>query len=199
LGKLDFWYDLASSYSYIAAMRIEALAANAGVELRWRPFLLGAIFKAQGWEDSPFNLFPAKGRYMLRDLNRVCSAAGLPFQLPVPFPQRSITALRIALIAFDEGWGIGFTKLAFTTEFAEGGDIGDRGVLLHLVAELGRDPGNVLALAETPQNKERLKRETDTAQALGIFGAPTFVTTDGELFWGNDRMEMALEWARHRT
>jgi 2-hydroxychromene-2-carboxylate isomerase len=132
LGKLDFWYDLASSYSYLAAMRIETAAAKAGVELRWRPFLLGAIFKAQGWEDSPFNLFPAKGRYMLRDLDRVCSAAGLPFRLPEIFPQRSITALRIALIALDEGWGIDFTKRVFLSEFAEGGNIGDRGVLLHL-------------------------------------------------------------------
>src|SRR4051794_39490225 len=110
MPKLDFWYDLASSYSYLAAMRIEAAAAKADVELRWRPFLLGAIFKAQGWDDSPFNLFPAKGRYMLRDLERVCAAAGLPFCLPATFPQRSITALRIALIALDAGWGVEFSK-----------------------------------------------------------------------------------------
>ena len=180
-------------------MRIEALSAGTGVDVRWRPFLLGPIFKTQGWLDSPFNLFPAKGRYMLRDLERICAAANLPFRLPNPFPQRSITAVRIALIALDEGWGINFTKRAFNAEFGEGRDIGDRSVLTGLVAEQGHDPERVLRLAESPDNKDRLRRETEIAQALDIFGAPSFVTDDGELFWGNDRMEMALEWAQQRA
>jgi 2-hydroxychromene-2-carboxylate isomerase len=198
MPRLDFWYDLASTYSYVAAMRIEALGAEADVEIRWRPFLLGPIFKAQGWLDSPFNLFPTKGRYMLRDLERTCGAANLPFRLPNPFPQRSITAVRIALIALDEGWGVDFTKRAFAAEFGEGRDIGDRSVLTSLIAELGQDPDRVLALAESPDNKVRLRRETETAQTLGVFGAPSFITEDGELFWGNDRLKDALEWTSHR-
>jgi 2-hydroxychromene-2-carboxylate isomerase len=198
MPKLDFWYDLASSYSYLAAMRIETIAANACIDIRWRPFLLGPIFKTQGWVDSPFNLFPAKGRYMLRDLERTCAAASLPFRLPNPFPQRSITAARITLVALDEGWGIDFTKRAFSAEFGEGRDIGERGVPTSLIAELGHDPERVLSLAESPDNKDRLRSETDAAQKLGIFGAPSFVTEDGELFWGNDRLEAALAWARHR-
>ena len=101
---LNFWYELASSYSYPAAMRIASVAAAAGVEVRWRPFLLGAIFKAQGWPDSPFNLHPAKGRYMRRDLERICAQLGLAFRLPDPFPQANLMAARVALIAHDEGW-----------------------------------------------------------------------------------------------
>ena len=77
---LDFWFDFASTYSYPAAARIGPLAAEAGVEVRFRPFLLGPIFKAQGWDTSPFNLYPAKGRNMWRDLERVCEDAGLPFR-----------------------------------------------------------------------------------------------------------------------
>ncbi len=73
MPTLDFWFDFASTYSYPAAMRIGPLAAAAGVSLRWRPFLLGPIFKDQGWETSPFNLYPAKGRYMWRDLERICA------------------------------------------------------------------------------------------------------------------------------
>ena len=66
--KLEFWYEFASTYSYPAAMGIEALAETAGVEVVWRPFLLGPIFGEQGWNDSPFNIYPAKGRYMWRDM-----------------------------------------------------------------------------------------------------------------------------------
>src|SRR5262245_51053650 len=72
MPMLDFWFDFASTYSYPAATRISPLAAIAGVTIRFRPFLLGPIFKAQGWETSPFNLYPAKGRYMWRDLERLC-------------------------------------------------------------------------------------------------------------------------------
>jgi len=94
---LDFWYELASTYSYLSVCRIEPLAREAGVELRWRPFLLGPIFTAQGWLNSPFNIFPAKGRNMWRDLERTCAARGLPFTHPPGFPQNSLTAARLAL------------------------------------------------------------------------------------------------------
>src|SRR4051794_16765870 len=79
---VEFWYEFASTYSYPAAMRIERLAAEAGVQLRWRPFLLGPIFQEFGWKDSPFNIYPAKGRYMWRDLERICASDGLPLKLP---------------------------------------------------------------------------------------------------------------------
>jgi 2-hydroxychromene-2-carboxylate isomerase len=114
MPRLDFWYDLASSYSYPAAMRIDATADSVGAAVRWRPFLLGAIFKAQGWPDSPFNLLPAKGRYMWRDLERVCGGLGLAFRRPEPFPPQSLTAMRITLIAHDDGWGRASSPGAYT-------------------------------------------------------------------------------------
>jgi 2-hydroxychromene-2-carboxylate isomerase len=95
----EFWYEFASTYSYPAAMRIERLASAAGVAVRWRPFLLGPIFKTYGWNDSPFNIFAAKGRYMWRDLERICAADGLPLKLPpVSFPQNGLKAARLALV-----------------------------------------------------------------------------------------------------
>ena len=60
--RLEFWYEFASTYSYLSAMRIEALTADAGVTLVWKPVLLGPIFHAQGWNTSPFNIYPAKGK-----------------------------------------------------------------------------------------------------------------------------------------
>ena len=77
---IDFWFEFGSTYSYPAAMRVEELAGQAGVGVNWRPFLLGAIFREQGLSDSPFNLYPAKGRYMWHDLERTCRALGIPFK-----------------------------------------------------------------------------------------------------------------------
>src|SRR4249920_2282133 len=116
LPILDFFYEFASTYSYIAAMRIAGLAETAAVTLRWRPFLLGPIFKAQGWDTSPFNLYPAKGRYMVRDCERQCAALRLPFRLPEPFPASSLLASRVALVALDEGWGEDFTRAIYRAE-----------------------------------------------------------------------------------
>ena len=89
MASAEFWYEFASTYSYPAALRIGSLAEERGVSVRWRPFLLGPIFAAQGWRDSPFNIYPAKGRYMWRDLERVCRAMGLPLKRPEPLPRRA--------------------------------------------------------------------------------------------------------------
>src|SRR5215467_11705389 len=102
---LDFWFDFASTYSYLAAMRIGPLAQKAEVRVQFRPFLLGPIFKAQGWTTSPFNLYPAKGRHMWRDLERSCAELQLPFRRPDPFPQNSLLAARVALVGLDQAWG----------------------------------------------------------------------------------------------
>ncbi len=82
MARVDFWYEFASTYSYPAAMRIEALAATRGATVAWRPFLLGPLFAEQGWRDSPFNIYPAKGRYMWRDLQRICDALWAPLYAP---------------------------------------------------------------------------------------------------------------------
>ena len=193
---IDFWFEFASTYSYLTAMRIEVHAASAGVAVRWRPFLLGPIFAAHGWTTSPFNIYPVKGRYMWRDMERQCAHAGLPLKRPEPFPQNGLLAARLALIGLDEGWGTAFVRHVYRAEFAEGRNIADVGTLVELLIELGRDPETELRRAQTAENKERLKQETKTAAALGIFGAPSFITADGELFWGNDRLDEALDWAR---
>jgi 2-hydroxychromene-2-carboxylate isomerase len=195
MPALDFWFDFASTYSYPAAMRIAPLAATAGVAVRFRPFLLGPVFKAQGWDTSPFNLYPAKGRYMWRDLERLCADLRLPFRQPETFPQPSLLAARVALVGLAETWGENFCRAVFRAEFAEAGQIGDTATIARLLTLLGVDVDEILAKAQSEPNKRQLRDETQTAQQLGIFGAPTFVTTDGELFWGNDRLEPALAWA----
>ena len=192
---LEFWYEFASTYSYLAAMRIEDVANSAGVDVRWRPFLLGPIFAAQGWTSSPFNLFPTKGRYMWRDMERQAARHGVPFRRPDPFPQNSLSAARIALRGADEAWGPRFTKAVFAAEFGEGRAIADGGVLLAILRSLDLDAGEILKAAQGDANKTRLKSTGEEARSRGLFGAPSFLTEDGELFWGNDRLEHAVAWA----
>jgi 2-hydroxychromene-2-carboxylate isomerase len=193
---LDFWFDFASTYSYPTAMRIRALADKAGVKVRFRPFLLGPIFKAQGWTTSPFNLYPAKGRHMWRDLERTCADLALPFRRPEPFPQASLLAARVALVGLGNAWGEDFCVSVFRTEFADGRRIDATETISAILADLKVDPDAALATALMDDIKNALRSQTAEAEQLDIFGAPTFTTADGELFWGNDRLEAAIAWAR---
>jgi 2-hydroxychromene-2-carboxylate isomerase len=195
-STIDFWFELASTYSYPAAMRITPLAEAAGVPVRWRPFLLGPIFKAQGWTTSPFNLYPAKGRNMWRDLGRICSKLDLPFVRPKLFPQNTLLAARVALIGLAEDWGKDYCRAIYRAEFGEGGNVEETETVAGVLTDLGQDAGAVLERAQSNEIKSQLRANTEEAQRLDIFGSPSFVTEDGELFWGNDRLEAALDWAK---
>ena len=138
-AALDFWFDFASTYSYPAAVRIGALAARADVRVRFRPFLLGPIFKAQGWTTSPFNLYPEKGRYMWRDMEREAARLGLPCYRPDPFPQNSLIAARIALYGNDKGWKPAFNKAVYKQELGEGRKISEDQVIGEVLSGLGLD------------------------------------------------------------
>jgi 2-hydroxychromene-2-carboxylate isomerase len=189
--RVEFWFEFASTYTYPAAMRIEQMARAAGVELAWKPFLLGPIFKAQGWSDSPFNIYPAKGRYMWRDLERICLQYQIPLRRPSQFPRGSLLAARIASVHAEAGWLPDFVRRVFTANFADDRNIGDPAVIAAILKDLNLD---VLKDGESPEAKARLRENTERARALGLFGAPSFVVRD-ELFWGNDRLEDALRHA----
>lgn len=197
-AAVDFWFDFASTYSYPACMRAAALADKAGVSLRYRPFLLGPIFRAQGWDTSPFNIYKAKGRYMWRDLERLCADLAIPFRRPDPFPQNSLLAARMAVAGKGEGWHDAFCCGVFRAQFGEGRRIDDASVLGEILESVGAPAETILESAGSDRVKASLRSETEHAGKIGIFGAPSFVTSDGELFWGNDRLETALAWAMAR-
>jgi 2-hydroxychromene-2-carboxylate isomerase len=193
---LEFWYDFASTYAYLAVMRVEAIAAEADVQVRWRPFLLGPIFAAQGWNNSPFNLYPAKGRHMWRDLEREAARHGLPpVTRPDPFPQNSLSATRVANHGLAEAWLVPFTKAVFAASFAQGRSIAEPAAVGAILRDLGLDPDATIRAAAAEPSKTRLRAVSEEARSRGIFGAPSFLTEDGELFWGHDRLEQAVAWA----
>ena len=198
-ATIEFWYEFASTYSYPAAMRVEAVARAAGAAVSWQPFLLGPIFVERGMADSPFNVDHGKGRYMWRDLGRICEAQGLPLKRPSVFPRNSLLATRVALIGAEEGWIAAYSRAVYLANFGRDEDITSPEVLAPLIAEAGGEPRGVLERAVSPENKARLAAQVEAAKAKGIFGAPNAVTADGERFWGNDRLEQAVAWAAGRA
>jgi len=192
--NIDFWFEFASTYSYPAAMRIESLAAERGVGVSWRAFLLGPIFREQGWDDSPFNVYPAKGRYMWRDLERICAAGDIPFRRPTAFPRNGLLAARVAWRHSQSEWLPEFVRAVYRANFADDRDISDPATVGDCLVAAGQDAATVLGEAQSPDAKAGLRRQTEEAAGLGIFGAPSFLVGD-ELFWGNDRLEDALDWA----
>ena len=192
--KLEFWFEFASTYSYPAAMRVEDAAAERGIEVEWRSFLLGPIFAAQGWNGSPFNIYPAKGRYMWRDLERICESDGIPLQRPSDFPRNGLLAARVACRFAGERWIPGFVRSVYLANFARDLDISDPAVVSECIDSCGVDAASVLREATSDDSKRRLKARSEEASVRGLFGAPSFVVGQ-ELFWGYDRLESALRFA----
>ena len=198
-SSLEFWFEFGSTYSYLSAARIEAAAAAVGVPVRWEPFLLGPIFAEQGWDDSPFNVYPAKGRYMWRDVERLCAKYRIPFARPSRFPRNGLLAARIACLAKarSEPWLPRFVRAVFRANFAEDREISEAAEIRSILDPLGEPGAELVKRAQAPENKQLLREQTQRARGLGIFGAPSFVVGE-ELFWGNDRLEDALAWASSR-
>jgi len=191
---VEFWFEFASTYSYLSVMRIERAAAATGVDIEWKPFLLGPVFLALGWNDSPFNIYPPKGRYMWRDLERLAEKEGLPFRHPSRFPRNGLLAARVALVGVEEGWVAPFARAVMSANFAEDREIGEEAVIVEILCALGLPAAELMARAQADANKLALRCQTERAAELGLFGAPSFRVGE-ELFWGNDRLEDALAWA----
>lgn len=194
--EIEFWFELASNYSYLSVMRIEEEAVRRGVTVVWKPFLLGPIFKDLGWNTSPFVIQAEKGRYMWRDMIRQCEKYGIPWKQPTTFPRSAVLPARVALWGAQRTWIGEFCRRVMLQSFAEDREVSSEGVVSGVLADMGLPAGEVLAAAQSDSNKLALRAQTDEARRRGIFGAPTFFVRD-EMFWGNDRLDEALLWACH--
>lgn len=193
---VECWFEFASTYSYVGVIRAPDAFRGAGLKVVWKPFLLGPLFTAQlGIRDSPFNHNPIRGRYMWRDLERLCEKYRLPFRLPTVFPRNSLLASRVAIVASDEPWGEDFIRGVFRANFADDQEISDPKIIASVLDSCGVTAEPILARAASDAVKARLRAQTDAAAELGIFGAPNFLV-GGELFFGQDRLEDAIAWAQ---
>jgi 2-hydroxychromene-2-carboxylate isomerase len=192
---IAFWFDLASMYSYLSAMRIEERATLAGVAVRWEPFLLGPIFEDFGWSSSPFVHQEQKGAYVWRDMERQCRKYGLPWRKPSVFPRNTVLPIRVALHGADAPWGPAFVREMMLRAWERDEDVSTPETVASALASIALPPASVLAEAQSRENRPRLRAQVERARELRIFGAPTFFAR-GEMFWGNDRLDEALETAR---
>ena len=193
-ATLEFWFEFGSNYSYLAVMRIDAVAREFGVTLVWRPFLLGPIFKSLGWDNSPFVLQKAKGAYVWHDMVRQSEKYALPWTHPTQFPRRAILPTRVALLGAAEPWINDFCKEVMKVNFVKDRDIDTPEVVGNVLDALGLPSSDLIDRAQTDDNKRRLREQTEEARQRGIFGAPTFLV-GSEMFWGNDRLMDALSFA----
>jgi len=192
-NSFEFWFDFASTYSYLSVCRIEDLAKKYSINVEWKPFLLGPIFNAQGWDTSPFNIYKAKGDYMWRDIERLCKKYDIPFIKPTEFPRNGLLAARVSVAFEGKTWVSEFIKLVFIANFSEDKDISNEEVVSSILNSLELDADQIIAHAKTQESKYKLREQTQLAADKAIFGAPTFVVGN-EIFWGNDRLEDALDW-----
>jgi 2-hydroxychromene-2-carboxylate isomerase len=185
---LEFWFDFSSPYGYIAAQKIDALAARHGRKAHWKPWLIGAIYKKHGY--APLEMAEKKA-YLFRDVVRHARFEGVPLTIPPSFPEGLLAPAR-ALYWIEDRRGreaaARFGRAAYAAYWAEGRRLADPAVVAEVAAaSAGAAEDEVLAALGEPAVKERLKAETEAAIGKGVFGSP-FVIVDGEPFWGSDRL-----------
>lgn len=193
---LEFYFDFSSPYAYLASEQIDALAARYGRQVKWRPILLGVVFKATG--SAPLTEIPLKGDYSRRDFDRSARYLGLPFRFPSKFPLPTQAAARAYywLHQQDCAQARAFAHAVFRALFVHDRDISDMAVVTELAVQAGADPAALAAAIQSEEMKARLRQECDTAIARGVFGAP-FIFIDGEPFWGADRLPQIERWLAH--
>ncbi len=192
---IGFWFDFTSPYGYVAAERVDSMAARHGRAVRWHPILLGPIFKTVG--TSPLVEIPIKGEYSKLDFARIARYHQVAFRLPEKFPVGSQVAARAFYLIddTDPARAADFAKRVFRAYFAEGRDISDPAVVMDVAAAAGADTAALAEGLKGEAIKERLKGEVESAMKAGVFGSPFFLV-DGEPFWGVDRMPLIEEWLR---
>lgn len=196
-APVDFWFTVGSTYSFLSVMRVPEVSRASGVVFPWRPFRLLTIL--QEMNHVPFADKPAKAAYMWRDIERRARMYGLPWAGPPRYPLAdSGLPNRIAVLGMQEGWCESYVRAAYERWFLHHESADEPEALRHSLESIGQDAERVLKLANSERVHAALKRATDEARALGIFGAPTFAT-GGEIFWGDDRLDDAILWHRRET
>ena len=189
---IDFWFTTGSTYSYLSAMRLPALARASGVTFRWRPFSLRTIL--QEIKHIPFADKPAKCAYMWRDIERRAAMYGINVNVPAPYPlKENVFSNKVAIVGMKEGWGEEYVRASYRRWFQLGQESGSEPNVSDSLREVGQDPKRIIDIANGEWASDTLAAETARARELGIFGSPTFVVGN-ELFWGDDRLEDAICW-----
>lgn len=195
MAKVDFWFSIGSTYSYLTVMRLEKVGRASGLDFQWRPFNVRHIMVEQN--NIPFKDKPVKTAYMWRDIERRAKRYGLRPKLPAPYPLPGLVlANLVATLAAEEGWVERYVQATYRRWFELGDPAGEEPNISESLKEIGCDPTEVLAAAQSERITDALAASTEEAMRLGVFGSPTFVV-GREVFWGDDRLDDAVAWARN--
>ena len=193
MASIDFWYSIGSTYSYSTIMRLPSVAQSSGISFRWRPFNVRHVMVAQN--NIPFKDKPEKTAHMWRDIERRAAKYGFAPKLPAPYPLPGLVlANQVAILGFEEDWGQAYTQATYRHWFEAGQPAGEEPNLTACLTEIGQDPHRIIEEAKSDRIVAALDLSTNQAMTLGVFGTPTFIV-EGELFWGDDRLEDAVDWA----
>jgi 2-hydroxychromene-2-carboxylate isomerase len=192
-ARVVFYHDVSSPYSYLASRRVAGELEASGVQVDWKPFLLGAVFKMIGGPLVPIQAYPpARSAYLSKDLQDQAKLYGVPFQFSRHFPLRTVTAQRVQLVE------PATTACIYEAVWVNNRDVGDPEVLCEVLVAAGFDGSALIAATADPAIKQVLKDNTSEAVAAGACGAPTFVTDRGQVFWGQDRLPHVVETVTSR-
>jgi 2-hydroxychromene-2-carboxylate isomerase len=190
---IDFYFDFSSPYGYLAATKIDDIAARHGRTVTWRPILLGAVFKLT--RGQPLPSVPLKGVYSRHDFARSARLLGVPYKAPSKFPIAGQTPSRAFYWVADQD-AAAAKRLAlalYRAFFVEDRDISEPAVTLEVAGTLGVDKARLAQALDDVAVKDRLRREVDAAMGQGVFGSP-YIVVDGEPFWGADRLDQVEKW-----
>ena len=192
---IDFYFDFASPYGYLASRKIDEIAARYDRDVTWRPFLLGIVFKIVG--TGPMFNYPLKSDYFFNDLPRSARRLGVPVTLPPGAPHNTISAARAYywLSDQDPAMAKAFAQRVYNRFFEDGDDVSSPEATAAIAAQIGADRDQAITALQDQQVKDRLRDEVDAAVAKGVFGSPYFIV-DGEPFWGSDRLEQVEDWLK---
>lgn len=195
MPTLEFFFDCSSPWTYLAFDRIEALAAETGATLVWKPILVGGVFNAVNPSvyEQRAKPVPAKARYYVKDLGDWVRRSGLRIGTPKPFPVNSVKAMRGAFVALDAGRLAPYARAVFEAYWGDLLDISQDAVLAEVVARVGLDRDAYFAAIASPACKERLRASTDELVARGGFGSPTMFVDGDDMYFGNDRLVLVRE------
>ena len=194
-AAIDFYFDFSSPYGYLAATKIDAIAAKHGRDVMWRPILLGAVFKINGQQ--PLTTIPLKGGYAKHDMLRSARWFNVPFRIPGRFPINTVAPCRAYYWLYDKDAALAkkFAGALYHAYFAEDRDISNVEIIIEVAAKLGIDTVALAVALNDPAVKERTKTEVDAAIERGVFGSP-YIVIDGEPFWGADRLDQMERWLK---
>ena len=194
MKKIDFWFSIGSTYTYLSVTRLTEVSQKTGASFSWKPFSVRKIMREMDNIPFPPNK-QTKVEYMWRDIERRARGYGFVANVPAPYPlQEFDLANRVAVLAMKEGWCEDYVRETYRLWFIDGHEAGSDVNLTQTLSEVGQDKLRVLELAESSDVEAAYLNQTESAKQAGIFGSPSFIV-DGELFWGDDRLEDAINWA----